>query len=114
MIAVIFEFTPAPGRFPEYMELVGQLKPELDKAEGFISIERFESITAPSKFVSLQFWRDEECVRKWRNLQQHREAQKKGRAGIFASYRLRIASVIRDYTMDARVQAPADSVSVHG
>ena len=114
MIAVIFEFTPALGRFPEYMELVGQLKPELDKAEGFISLERFESITTPGKFVSLQFWRDEECVRKWRNLQQHREAQKKGRAGIFASYRLRIAGVIRDYTRDERAKAPADSVSVHG
>ena len=114
MVAVIFEFTPARGRFPEYMELVGQLKPELDKAEGFISLERFESITTPGKFVSLQFWRDEECVRKWRNLQQHREAQKKGRAGIFASYRLRIAGVIRDYTMEERAQTPADSVSVHG
>ena len=114
MIAVIFEFTPAAGRFPDYMELVGRLKPELDKAEGFISLERFESITAPGKYVSLQFWRDEECVRKWRNLQQHREVQKKGRAGIFASYRLRIAGVIRDYTMDERAQAPQDSVAVHG
>ncbi len=114
MIAVIFEFTPAPGRFPEYMELVGQLKPELDKAEGFISLERFESITAPGKFVSLQFWKDEESVRKWRNLQQHREAQRKGRAGIFASYRLRIAGVLRDYTMDQRGQAPRDSVAAHG
>lgn len=114
MIAVIFEFTPAPGRFPEYMELVAKLKPELEKAEGFISLERFESITSPGKFVSLQFWQDEEAVRKWRNLQQHREAQKKGRAGIFASYRLRIAEVLRDYTMDARAQAPRDSVTVHG
>jgi heme-degrading monooxygenase HmoA len=114
MIAVIFEFTPAPGRFAEYLALVAQLTPELEKAEGFISLERFESITAPGKFVSLQFWQDEESVRKWRNLQQHREAQKKGRAGIFASYRLRIAGVQRDYTMDARVQAPRDSVTVHG
>jgi heme-degrading monooxygenase HmoA len=114
MIAVIFEFTPAPGRFPEYMELVVQLKPELEKAEGFISLERFESITAPGKFVSLQFWKDEDSVRKWRNLQQHREAQKHGRAGIFVSYRLRIAGVQRDYTMDARAQAPRDSVTVHG
>jgi heme-degrading monooxygenase HmoA len=114
MIAVIFEFTPAPGRFPDYMALVGQLKPELEKAEGFISLERFESITAPGKFVSLQFWRDEESVRKWRNLQQHREAQKQGRAGIFASYRLRIAGVLRDYTMDQRGQAPRDSVAAHG
>jgi heme-degrading monooxygenase HmoA len=114
MIAVIFEFTPREGRFPEYMELVGQLRPELDKAEGFISLERFESITTKGKFLSLQFWKDEESVQKWRNVQKHREAQKKGRAGIFASYRLRIAGVIRDYTMDDRAQAPADSVSVHG
>ncbi len=114
MIAVIFEFTPAPGRFADYMELVGQLKPELDKAEGFISLERFESITTPGKFVSLQFWRDEESVRRWRNLQQHREAQKKGRGGIFASYRLRIAGVLRDYTMDQRDGAPRDSVAAHG
>ena len=114
MIAVIFEFTPAPGRFAEYMDLVGQLKPALDKADGFISLERFESITTPGKFVSLQFWRDEESVRRWRNLQQHREAQKKGRGGIFASYRLRIAGVLRDYAMDRRGEAPRDSVAVHG
>lgn len=114
MIAVIFEFTPAPGRFPDYLALVDQLKPELEKAEGFISLERFESITAPGKFVSLQFWRDEESVRKWRNLQQHREAQKQGRAGIFAGYRLRIAGVLRDYTMDQRGQAPRDSAAAHG
>ena len=114
MIAVIFEFTPAPGRFPDYMALVETLKPELAKAEGFISLERFESITTPGKFVSLQFWRDEESVAKWRNVQKHREAQKKGRGGIFASYRLRIAGVIRDYTMDGRSQAPSDSVAAHG
>ena len=113
MIAVIFEFTPAEGRFSEYMDLVGTLKADLEKAEGFISLERFESITTKGKYVSLQFWRDEEAVRKWRNLQRHREAQKKGRAGIFASYRLRIASVVRDYTMDEREQAPADSLNFH-
>ena len=114
MIAVIFEFTPAEGRFPEYMDLVGTLRADLERAEGFISLERFESITTKGKFVSLQFWRDEECVKKWRNLQRHREAQAKGRAGIFKSYRLRIASVLRDYSMDERSQAPADSVAVHG
>ena len=113
MIAVIFEFTPAEGRTQDYFDLVAQLKPELEKAEGFISIERFESLTTKGKFVSLQFWRDEEAVRKWRNLQRHREAQKKGRAGIFKSYRLRIASVVRDYTMDEREQAPADSLNFH-
>jgi heme-degrading monooxygenase HmoA len=114
MIAVIFEFTPAEGQFPEYMRLVDTLRDDLAKAEGFISLERFESITTKGKFVSLQFWRDEECVRKWRNLQKHREAQKKGRAGIFQGYRLRIATVIRDYEMDKRDQAPQDSVAVHG
>jgi heme-degrading monooxygenase HmoA len=114
MIAVIFEFTPREGRFPEYMELVGQLKPELDKAEGFISLERFESITTKGKFLSLQFWKDEESVRKWRNLEKHREAQKHGRKSVFKSYRLRIASVIRDYEMDKRAQVPEDSKKVHG
>ena len=114
MIAVIFEFTPAEGRFPDYMALVDTLRADLAEAEGFISLERFESISNQGKFVSLQFWRDEECVRKWRNLQKHREAQKKGRGGIFKSYRLRIAQVLRDYTMDERAQAPKDSVKVHG
>ena len=114
MIAVIFEFTPREGRFPEYMAIVDTLREDLAKAEGFIGLERFESITTKGKFLSLQFWRDEESVRKWRNLQKHREAQKKGRATIFQSYRLRIASVLRDYEMDKRAQAPTDSVAVHG
>jgi heme-degrading monooxygenase HmoA len=114
VIAVIFEFTPAEGRFPEYMKLVDTLREDLAKAEGFISLERFESITNKGKFVSLQFWQDDESVRKWRNLQKHREAQKKGRGGIFKSYRLRIAEVTRDYTMDERAQAPKDSVELHG
>ena len=114
MIAVIFEFTPIEGRFADYKALAEGLADDVSEAEGFISIERFESITATGKFVSLQFWRDEDCVRKWRNLQKHREAQKKGRGGIFESYRLRIAQVVRDYTMDERAQAPADSVKVHG
>ena len=114
MIAVIFEFTPAEGRFPDYMAVVDTLRADLAKADGFISLERFESITTKGKFLSLQFWRDEEAVRKWRNLQKHREAQKKGRASIFKEYRLRIASVLRDYEMDKRAQAPKDSVAVHG
>lgn len=114
MIAVIFEFTPAEGRFPEYMQLVETLKADLAKADGFVSLERFESITTKGKFISLQFWRDEESVRRWRNLQKHRAAQKLGRERIFASYRLRIASVLRDYTMDERDEAPRDSVEIHG
>jgi heme-degrading monooxygenase HmoA len=114
MIAVIFEFTPAEGRRQDYLDLAAALRPELDRTEGFISIERFESITSPGRFVSLSFWRDEEAVRKWRNLQQHREAQAKGRGGILSAYRLRVAQVIRDYGMDERRQAPADSLAAHG
>ena len=114
MIAVIFEFTPAEGRMPDYFDLVAQLKPDLDKADGFISLERFESITTKGKYVSLQFWRDEESVCKWRNVHLHRQAQAKGRAGIIADYRLRIATVHRDYTKEDRTQAPTDSVAVHG
>ena len=114
MIAVIFEFTPREGMFPDYMKIVDTLREDLARADGFIALERFESVTTKGKYLSLQFWRDEESVRKWRNLQKHREAQKKGRATIFKSYRLRIASVIRDYEMDKRGQAPQDSVAVHG
>ena len=114
MIAVIFEFTPVEGRFADYKALADGLADDVSNSDGFISIERFESITSKGKFVSLSFWRDEEAVRKWRNLQKHREAQKKGRGGIFKSYRLRVAQVLRDYTMDERRQVPADSAKVHG
>ncbi len=114
MIAVIFEFTPAEGRFPEYLQLVETLKEDLARAEGFISLERFESLYNKGKYVSLQYWKDEESLRQWRNLQKHREAQKKGRAGIFKSYRICIASVLRDYEMDKRDQVPQDSREVHG
>jgi heme-degrading monooxygenase HmoA len=114
MIAVIFEFTAAPERRQEYLNLAAALNAEVKDFDGFISIERFQSLTDPDKYVSLSFWRDEKAVSKWRNLQRHREAQAKGRAGIFASYRLRIAQVVRDYTMDERAQAPADSRKVHG
>jgi len=114
MIAVIFEFTPLDGRFADYKALAEGLAEDVRNFEGFISIERFESISNKGKFVSLSFWRDEECVRKWRNLQKHREAQRQGRGGIFRSYRLRVANVLRDYTKDERGEAPADSLKVHG
>ena len=114
MIAVIFEFTAAEGRFPDYKRLAEGLGEDVAKSDGFISIERFQSISNPERFVSLSFWRDEEAVRKWRNLQQHREAQAKGRGGIFSAYRLRVAQVLRDYSMDSRKEAPEDSVRIHG
>jgi len=114
MIAVIFEFTPAERRAPDYMGLAKGLGEELARADGFISIERFESLTAPGKFVSLSFWRDEAAVRAWRNVARHRDAQAQGRGGIFSSYRLRVAQVVRDYSHAARAEAPADSVALHG
>ena len=113
-VAVIFELTPAPGKKQAYLDLAAGLADEVGKFDGFISIERFESISNKGKFVSLSFWRDEEAVRKWRNLQKHRDAQRKGRGEIFASYRLRVAQVLRDYSMDERAQTPPDSVKVHG
>jgi heme-degrading monooxygenase HmoA len=114
MIAVIFEFQPAEGRSAEYFELAAGLRSELDKIDGFLSIERFESVTTKGRFVSLSFWRDEQAVRTWRNLEQHRLAQARGRGGVFADYRLRVASVIRDYGMQERDQAPPDSRDAHG
>lgn len=114
MIAVIFEFQAAEGRTPEYFDIAGALRKELDTMDGFISIERFESVTQPGKFVSLSFWRDEDAVRAWRNLASHRNAQAKGRSGVFADYRLRVASVIRDYGLLERDEAPRDSRNAHG
>lgn len=115
MITVIFEFVPHEGRFPDYMRIVDTLRDDLAKADGFIQIERFESVTSKGKFLSLQYWRDEESVNKWRNLQKHRAAQKEGRASIFRDYRITICSVLRDYRMDRqREQVPQDSLKVHG
>ena len=113
MLAVIFEVIPAPRRKEEYLELAAQLRPELEEIDGFISVERFASLTNESKLLSLSFWRDEEAVQRWRNLARHREAQARGRSGVFADYRLRIASVVRDYGMTDRAEAPQDGRSAH-
>lgn len=113
MIAVIFEVIPAPGRKQEYLDIAASLRPELEKLDGFISIERFESLTSEGKILSLSIWRDEEAVKRWRQFEGHRVAQAKGRGGIFADYRLRVASVIRDYGRFERDQAPADSRAIH-
>jgi heme-degrading monooxygenase HmoA len=113
MIAVIFEVWPHPDHRNAYFDLAAALKPQLEKIDGFISVERFESLTEKGKVLSLSFWRDEEAVAAWRNIEQHRAAQAKGRAGIFADYRLRIASVVRDYGMKERAEAPKDSRERH-
>ena len=114
MIAVIFEVWPSEGKAAQYLELAASLRPQLEKADGFISIERFESLATPGKYLSLSFWRDEDAVRAWRNVEAHRTAQARGRGGVFADYRLRVTGVIRDYGMHDRAQAPADSRERHG
>ena len=114
MIAVIFEVWPTQGRVDDYFDLATALKSDLQDFDGFISIERFESVTTPGKYVSLSFWRDEEAVRAWRNLEEHRIVQTQGRERIFADYRLRVATVVRDYGMNEREEAPTDSRGRHG
>jgi len=113
MIAVIFEVQPAPGERQTYLDIAATLKAELVRIDGFISIERFESLTTPGKLLSLSFWRDEEAVAAWRQLECHRAAQTRGRGGVFADYRLRIGHVVRDYGLHDRDQAPADSRARH-
>ena len=113
MIAVIFEVWPKPEHKQEYLDLAAELRPVLESIDGFISIERFESLTEKGKILSLSFFRDEAAVAAWRNVPQHRQSQSRGRAKIFENYRLRIAGVIRDYGMNDREQAPKDSRAVH-
>ncbi|MFN0316972.1 MAG: antibiotic biosynthesis monooxygenase family protein [Burkholderiales bacterium] len=114
MIAVMFEVWPAKGRAQEYLDLAAALRVELEKIDGFISVERFASLTNEGKMLSLSFWRDEEAVARWRNLESHRGAQFQGREGIFSAYRIRVAQVVRDYTLTQRDEAPADNRRAHG
>ncbi|AID33536.1 heme-degrading monooxygenase HmoA [Mesorhizobium sp. USDA 4775] len=114
MIAVIFEVQPAEGRRDAYLGIAANLRPLLDGIDGFISIERFQSLADPNRILSLSFWRDEDAVKAWRNTEEHRQAQHAGRGGIFAGYRLRIAHVVRDYGLTERDEAPADSRAVNG
>ncbi|MFH7013041.1 antibiotic biosynthesis monooxygenase family protein [Flavobacterium sp. FlaQc-52] len=113
MIAVIFEVIPNEGKKEAYLDIAAKLRPELDAIEGFISIERFQSFNDPDKVLSLSFWKDEESILQWRNLEMHRFAQTKGREEIFKEYHLRIANVSRDYGMFDRKEAPKDSFKFH-
>ena len=113
MIAVLFEVTLAPGSQQRYLDLAAQLRPLLADIDGFISVERFQSLSQPDKLLSLSYWRDEQAVAAWRQLAAHRMAQHAGRGGVFADYQLRVAQVLRDYGMAQRLQAPADSAGYH-
>jgi heme-degrading monooxygenase HmoA len=114
MIAVIFEVWPADEQRETYLDIAARLRPLLAEIDGFISIERFESLTEPGKLLSLSFWRDEQAIAAWRQLDPHRGAQARGRADVFKDYRLRVAGVIRDYGMLSREEAPLDSRTFHG
>jgi heme-degrading monooxygenase HmoA len=114
MIAVIFEVWPREGKKDEYLDIAASLRPILEKMDGFISVERFASLTDPTKLLSLSFWRDEEAVAGWRRVEPHRTAQRAGRTEVFRDYRLRVAAVVRDYGMSERDQAPADSRERNG
>jgi heme-degrading monooxygenase HmoA len=113
MITVIFEAFPGEGKWENYLDIAATLKHELNKIKGFISVERFRSLADPKKVLSLSFWEDEQSIAQWRNLEQHRDAQKAGRDFVFDDYRLRVANVIRDYGMNNRTEAPADSRTIH-
>ncbi|MCZ4320661.1 antibiotic biosynthesis monooxygenase family protein [Pseudomonas anguilliseptica] len=113
MIAVIFEVQPHAGRESEYLDTAAAIREQLEQVDGFISVERFASLSQPGKLLSLSFWRDEAAVKRWRTLAVHRHAQAAGRGGVFADYRLRVAEVVRDYGLHERDQAPSDSRRVH-
>ena len=114
MIAVLFEVVPKPGLRQAYLDIAQQLRPLLDGIDGFVSIERFQSLSQPDKILSLSFFRDESAVAEWRRLDAHRTAQAAGRGHVFADYRLRVAAVLRDYGMTQREEAPADARARHG
>lgn len=110
MIAVIFEVEPKAGKLEPYLDVAAALKPELEQIDGFISVERFKSLTTEGKYLSVSFWRDEDALAAWRRHAHHRRAQHSGRHEMFADYRLRVASVLRDYGMTERSEAPGDAI----
>ena len=109
MIAVIFEGVPQSDKRQVYLDIAAGLRVHLEQFDGFISIERFESLMQPGKILSLSYWHDEESVGRWRNFELHRAAQCEGRTSIFYDYRLRVATVMRDYGLHDREQAPAEA-----
>lgn len=114
MIAVIFEVEPHANKASRYFDLAAAMRAELEAIDGFISVERFQSLATPGKFLSLSFWRDEGAVRAWRSHTRHRAGQQEGRQSVFAGYRIRVAQVLRDYGLSEREQAPRDSRAAHG
>ena len=113
MLAVIFEVSLTEGKEEEYLDIATKLRQHLKDVDGFVSIERFKSLSEEGKILSLSYWEDEASIQNWRNLEAHRSAQKKGRSDIFSDYRLRVCEVVRDYSMENRDDAPVDSKEIH-
>ncbi|MGB2303725.1 MAG: antibiotic biosynthesis monooxygenase family protein [Candidatus Puniceispirillales bacterium] len=113
MIAIIFEVYPKAGKLDEYLDIAAIIRPIAEATEGFISVERFQSLTNPDKYLSISYFEDEAAVDRWRNVTKHREAQSRGRKNIFDDYRIRVVSVLRDYTMTDRSAVPDDSLDIH-
>ena len=114
MIAVIFEVEPEEGMTGPYLEMAAKMRALVETVSGFISVERFESITNPGKLLSLSFWENEAALENWRQMAEHRAAQTAGRNRMFKGYRLKVVSVMRDYGKHDRDDAPADSRALHG
>lgn len=114
MIVVIFEVQFREGEREDYFKLAAKLRSDLEKIDGFISGERFESTSTPGKYISISYWRDLESVKEWRNQAEHRDAQDQGRKRIISEYKLRVASVLREYTLLDREQTPEDSTLYFG
>ncbi|MFB9176492.1 antibiotic biosynthesis monooxygenase family protein [Roseibium salinum] len=114
MIAVIFEVIPHADKKQNYLDMAAELRPLIEAIDGFVSVERFQSLTNPEKLLSISFFRDEAALEEWRRLTQHRKAQRVGRTSYFKDYRLRVAHVLRDYGMEEREEAPEDSRALNG
>lgn len=113
MIAIIFEVFPKKGKMDEYLDIAAEIRPIAEATEGFISVERFQSLTDPDKYLSISFFEDEAAVDRWRNVTKHRKAQVKGRKDIFDDYRIRVVKILRDYSMTKRSEVPKDSLASH-
>ena len=114
MIAVIFEVVPHADKKQNYLDMAAKMRPLVEQIDGFLSVERFQSLTDPDKLLSISFFRDEDALNEWRRLTEHRQAQKAGRTSYFRDYRLRVAHVLRDYGMEERAEAPEDSRALNG
>ena len=114
MIAIIFEVTPHDGKQEEYLSIAASMRSLVEQVDGFVSVERFQSLTTPGKLLSISFFESEAAVAEWRQLAEHRSAQDAGRKRIFSDYRIRVLSVIREYGMQDRLEVPTDSLDAHG